>query len=104
MSRAGMAYIAGSEPRYHNKYKTSTWRFMGSYKWGLGRVTVVITHIREPVTPCTTTHEPRNTLAALAGAETQRQHREDPTTSKSRKLPTHDSEAQSLKPSTTTLH
>ena len=36
----------------------STWRFMGSYKRVISRVTIVLTHIRGPITPLITTHEP----------------------------------------------
>ena len=36
-----------------------TWRFMGSYKWVISRVTVVITHTRGFIT----THEPPSTYA-----------------------------------------
>ena len=40
-------------------WRWSTWRFMGSYKWGyISRVTIVMTHIRGLITPLVTTHEP----------------------------------------------
>ena len=36
---------------------------MGSYKWVISRVTIVITHLRGLITPLITTHEPPSNLA-----------------------------------------
>ena len=42
----------------HGQLQAHSWRFMGSYKWVISRVTILITYIRGLITPIITTHEP----------------------------------------------
>ena len=46
----------------------STWRFMGSYKWGyISGVTIVVAHIKGLITPFITTHEPPSSVVGFWG-------------------------------------